>query len=254
MGRENPVHLGYPIATGNTAEIYLVENKIVKVFHDALPNTESMKEATKQEYAYSCGLPVPKILEVTKINGKQAIMMEYIKGETLGDLFFRDKERLEFYLNLSIDMQRKIHSVIPDSIELMQDKLTRQIESLTCINPRQKASLLNKLTSMSYEKRLCHGDFHLFNLIKCDNHVVILDWVDASSGDIRGDIYRTYLLYYQFSTELAKTYVRLYCERSGVLESDVMQWAPIIAAARLSEQVSSDNAEQLMEIVNSSLE
>ena len=46
--------LGNPIAKGNTAEIYLTDDKVVKLFKDYLPDTESMNEA-KQKYAYSCG-------------------------------------------------------------------------------------------------------------------------------------------------------------------------------------------------------
>jgi aminoglycoside phosphotransferase (APT) family kinase protein len=244
------MNLDNPIARGNTAKIYLSDNKIVKVFNDFLPDTESINEANKQKYAYSCGLPVPEILDVTKINGEQAIIMEYVKGETLGDLMFKDKEQAEYYLKISVDMQLEIHSIIPDAIEPMYDKLYRQIETVNKLDKRQKSYLLKKLESFSYENRLCHGDFHLYNLIKTDNQVVVIDWVDSTAGDIRADIYRTYLLYSQFSSELADMYLRLYCEKSGLLRSEVFQWAPIIAGARLSESVSSENSERLMEIIN----
>ena len=33
-------------------------------------------------------------------------------------------------------------------------------------------------------------DFHPFNLIMSNNNVKIIDWVDASSGDIRADLFR----------------------------------------------------------------
>lgn len=244
------MNLGNPIAKGNTAKIYLSENKIVKVFYDFLPDTESIKEANKQKYAYSCGLPVPKILDVTKINGKQAIIMEYIKGEILGELLFKDKEQAEYYLNISVDMQLEIHSIIPNSIESMYDKLYSQIETVNKLDKRQKSYLLKKMESITYENRLCHGDFHLFNLIKTDEQVVVIDWVDSSAGDIRADIYRTYLLYSQISSELADMYLRLYCEKSDLLRSDIFQWAPIIAGARLSESVSSENSERLLKIID----
>jgi aminoglycoside phosphotransferase (APT) family kinase protein len=244
------MNLGHPIAKGNTAKIYLLDNNIVKIFNNYLPDTESLNEANKQSYAYSCGLPVPEVLDVTKINGEQAIVMEYIKGETLGDLMFQDERKAEYYLNISVDIQFKIHSIKPDRIEPMHDKLSRQIEMATSLDKRQKSFLLEKLDSMTYEKRLCHGDFHLFNLIKTDNQVVIIDWVDSSAGDIRADIYRTYLLYSHFSPELADLYLRLYCEKSGLLRSDIFQWAPIIAGARLSENVSSENSDRLMKIVH----
>ena len=46
---------------------------------------------------------------------------------------------------------------------------------------------------------LCHGDFHLFNIIQdVKEDVYIIDWVDAVSGCPEADICRTYLLYIQF--------------------------------------------------------
>ncbi|MFN7249904.1 MAG: phosphotransferase family protein [Anaerobacillus sp.] len=244
--------LGFPIAKGNTAKIYHSDNKVVKVFNGFLPDMESINEANKQKYAYSCGLPVPEIYDVTKINGEQAIIMEYVKGETLGDLLYKDKERTEYYLAISVDMQLEIHSINanPEAIEPMYDKLYRQIETVNNLDRKQKSVLLNKLESFTYENRLCHGDFHLFNLIKTDNQVVVIDWVDSSAGDIRADVYRTYLLYSQVSSELADMYLRLYCEKSGILRSEVFLWAPVIAGARLSESVSTENSERLMRIIN----
>lgn len=88
--------IGNPIASGNTAEIYLYENKTVKVFKGHLPHTESTYEANKQRFAYSCGLSVPKVLDVMKIDGKQAIVMEYIEGNTIGELFFANMDQAEY--------------------------------------------------------------------------------------------------------------------------------------------------------------
>lgn len=70
------MNLGTPIAIGNTANIYLYNDRIYKVFNDYLPETVSFIESEKHKYAYSCGLSVPKIIDVTKIDGKQTIIME----------------------------------------------------------------------------------------------------------------------------------------------------------------------------------
>ena len=246
------MNLGTPIAVGNTAQIFLYENKIVKVFNDYLPHTEATYEANKQKYADSCGLSVPKIIDVRTIEGKQAIIMEHIHGKTIGDLLSENKDQAEYYLNLSVEIQRKIHMKEADALEPMSIKLSRQIESTPQLNKRQKQALLKKMDSIIYEKRLCHGDFHLFNLIlsESNNQVTIIDWVDASAGDLRADVYRTYLLYEQFSGELAERYLRLYCQTSGLSKDDIFQWAPIIAGARLSENVSSEKNDRLLKIVN----
>lgn len=132
----------------------------------------------------------------------------------------------------------------------MSNKLRQQLEAAPYLDKRQKGTLLKKLDSMTYENRLCHGDFHLFNLIMSDDKVTIIDWVDASAGDIRADVCRTYLLYSERATEVAELYLRLYCGKSGLSKDEILQWSPILAGARLAEKVSTENAERLMEIVN----
>ncbi|MFT8323576.1 MAG: aminoglycoside phosphotransferase family protein [Bacillus sp. (in: firmicutes)] len=242
--------LGNPIAKGNTATIYLYKDKIIKIFNDYLPDTESSYEANKQLYAYSCGLPVPEILDVTKIDGEQAIIMDYIKGKTLGALISENIDQAEHYMNIFIDTQQKIHKCSADSLPPMSQKLRRQIESASHLSEGTRTSLTQKLDSMKYETRLCHGDYHPFNLIISNNQVTIIDWVDSSAGDRRADIYRTYLLCSQISTKLADMYLRIYCEKTGLSKNDIFQWAPIIAGARLSENVSSEKTERLVAIVN----
>lgn len=101
------MNLGNPIAKGNTAEIYLFENKIVKLFNDHASEMQALYEANKQNYAYSCGLSVPKILKVTTINGKLAIVMEYVKGRTLGEMAAEGETKAELYMSMSVDIQQK---------------------------------------------------------------------------------------------------------------------------------------------------
>ncbi|MDO6655689.1 phosphotransferase family protein [Anaerobacillus sp. 1_MG-2023] len=243
------MELGHPIAAGNTAKIYIVQEKIVKVFREDLPEGTSFYEAEKQRYALSKGLPVPKVIEVTKIDGRQAIMMEKISGRTLGELLLENRNLAQHYMEMSIDIQQSIHRISADSFEPMTEKLTRQIGAADRLSQSQKTALFLKLSEMPVKKQLCHGDFHLFNLIM-DDQVTIIDWVDASAGDSRADVYRTYLLYTQFSSELAELYLQLYCIKSGLSKGEIMEWAPIIAGARLSEGVLSEDSERLLEIVD----
>ena len=243
--------LDNPFAFGNTANLYLYDDKIIKVFKKHLPPSEFLDEAKKQEYAYSLGLHVPKILEVTDIHGQQAIIMEYVIGKTVGELLINNLDRAENYINICVNVQKNIHAVEIDTelLEPMSKKLLRQIERVDHLNQTQKNTLLNRLDKMTYKPRLCHGDFHPFNLIMSDDKVYIIDWVDSSSGDIRADVYRTYLLFSQKSVDLADMYLAMYCKNTDLSRDEIFQWAPIIAAARLSENVSSESNKRLMEIV-----
>ncbi|MCU7663885.1 phosphotransferase family protein [Bacillus thuringiensis] len=243
--------LGNPIAKGNTAEIYLTDDKVVKLFKDYLPDTESMNEAKKQKYAYSCGLPVPNVFEVKKIQNRQAIIMEHVKGDNIGDLLLNNLNEAERYIGLCVNEQKKIHAICvnTDDMESMREKLERQIKSVHKLDEKQKENILNKLHSIKFEPRLCHGDLHPFNLIFSNGNVKIIDWVDATLGDIRADVFRTYLLYAQASVELAEMYLHIYCRNTGLSRDEIFQWAPIIIAARLTEKVSANNIELLNKLM-----
>jgi aminoglycoside phosphotransferase (APT) family kinase protein len=117
------------------------------------------------------------------------------------------------------------------------------------LTPAQKSNLQNKLNSLKVEARLCHGDFHPFNIIIGDSTVSVIDWVDASSGDVRTDVIRTYLLISEASGILADRYVEIYCSLTGISRDEIFHWLPIIAAARLSENVSEAEQKRLLDII-----
>lgn len=242
--------LGEPIAEGNTAIIYMSDGHVVKVFKDHLPSTEALKEAKKQKYARSCGIPVPRIIDVLTHEGKPALVMEYIKGRSIGERFTESPDHAERYLKRSVEVQVTMHSFPGDGLESMTEKLANQIASAPMIESVQKQKLIDLLKGFQYNPKICHGDFHLYNLIQSESDITIIDWVDASSGDPRADVYRTYLLYLQHSQELADLYLRLYCEKSGLEKEEILQWAPIIAGARLSEHVATEDVNRLLKIVN----
>nr|WP_114744809.1 aminoglycoside phosphotransferase family protein [Falsibacillus pallidus] len=244
------MELGTPFAKGNTADIYLWENKIVKLYKEHLPDNEAANEAEKQMAAYSTGLPVPKMWDVAKVNGRQVLIMEYVKGETLGQLLQKNEEKAKYYLSTSIDLQLNMHEKETNKLVDMSEKLRRQIENAPILTNEQKEALIKKLSTMTYEPKLCHGDFHLYNVVQSLENFTIIDWVDASSGDVRADVYRSYLLYSEVSSELAEAYLSIYCEKSGLSKTEIQEWAPIIAGARLAEKVSGENEQYLIGIVN----
>ncbi|WP_404407905.1 phosphotransferase family protein [Jeotgalibacillus malaysiensis] len=238
------------IANGNTASIHLIDHKVYKIFNKNLPSDEAIREARKQRYAYASGLRVPQVFDVVEMNGQQCIVMEHIQGRTLGELAFEEMNQMESYLRTSVGVQQQIHLVKADFIDPMLFKLQRQIESADFLNHIQKEALVKRLSDLSGESQLCHGDFHFYNLISSNNEIVILDWIDASAGNPAADVYRSYLLYTQVSDQIAELYLNLYCETSSIPRDEIIEWAPVIAGARLSEHVQSESPERLLEIVN----
>ncbi|WP_424475493.1 aminoglycoside phosphotransferase family protein [Oceanobacillus kimchii] len=247
--------LGELIAKGNTADIYAMDDKkVVKLFKPDFPGVEAEKEASKQQFAKKCGLHVPKIFDVTIINNRQAIIMEYMNATPLGEYILGQTKTVEEIMLICVKVQQHIHQIaVKDHlIESMSEKLEYQITNNAVLNKKQKRDLLKELNKIDYTAYLCHGDFHPFNVLidEKKDETIIIDWVDASAGDIRADVYRTYLLLSGSNQELADLYVNQYCSTSEITQDEVFQWGPIIAGARLFEVVPSENKQRLINVVN----
>ena len=66
--------------------IYKDGDTVLKVFDNDYSKADILNEALNQARIEETGLNVPKLLEVSKIDGKWAIRTEYIPGKTLAQL------------------------------------------------------------------------------------------------------------------------------------------------------------------------
>lgn len=230
------------LGEGNTARLYLWEDKALKVYGEKANPGEAEREAFKQRFAYERGLPVPQVFGTPETDGRQAVLMEYVSGPTLGDLYRADSSRLEEYVALSVEWQRRVHAIPAEGMPLLKNRVASKINEAPGLDSANKERLLFQLEGMPNGDKLCHGDYHLYNMILKEgqatdgaNRLAIIDWVDSSCGDFRADVCRTYLLYRAHSVELAEMHLRLYCQSSGIEREDILQWLPVLAAAKLVE-------------------
>ena len=185
----------------------------------------------------NAGLPIAKIHEVLNINNKIAIKMDYIEGVTLNECLLSDIDNANKYVDIMVDLQIETHS---RNIQLplsLNNKLKEKIIGNTDINESKKNQLLKILDRLPEGKSLCHGDFHGYNIIKHDNQYYIIDWIDATNGCANADVCRTYMLYSFYSPGLAELYLETYCTKTRKHKKDVLEWLPIIAAARLVKKM-----------------
>jgi aminoglycoside phosphotransferase (APT) family kinase protein len=113
-------------------------------------------------------------------------MMEYTEGKTLGERVIAKELSLDEVISLSVAVQQRLHDITVHSsdLEQMKAKLKQQINAADRLELLEKNKLIHQLEEVSGGDKLCHGDFHLFNLIVKNNRVTIIDRMDASIGDI----------------------------------------------------------------------
>lgn len=221
------------IAVRNNKTIYRDGDKCIKVFNEGFSKADVLNEALNQARIEGTGLSIPKVLEVTMIEGKWAIVSEFIKGKTLAQLMEEDPEKKDEYLNLLIDLQLEMHSKVCIHLNKLKDKMNRKI-SESNLDATTRYDLHTRLEGMPKHNKVCHGDFNPSNIIiREDGTPFILDWSHATQGNASADAARTYLLFWlNGDIEGAKKYLDLFCEKSNTAKQYVQKWMPIVAASQ----------------------
>lgn len=221
------------IAVRNNKTIYRDGDKCIKMFHEDFSKADVLNEALNLARIEETGLPIPKVLEVTVIGGKWAIITEYIEGETLASLMEKHPEKKDEYLEFFVDLQMTVHSKTSPLLSRWKDKMHRKI-SQADIMATTRYALHARLEEMPRSSKVCHGDFNPSNIvITKDGSPYILDWSHATQGNASADVARSYLLFWlNDDPEDAEKYLNLFCKKSDTPEEYVKQWLPIVAASQ----------------------
>ncbi|MCR4661007.1 MAG: phosphotransferase [Clostridia bacterium] len=213
--------------------IYVEGNKLVKMFDESFKKSDILNEALNQARVEETGLNIPKLLEVCKIDGKWAIIMDYIKGETLQSLMDKHPEKMDEYLEMFVNLQIEVHSKKAPLLNKLWDKMNRKIDETT-LDATTRYDLHTRLNTLPKHHKVCHGDFNPSNIIIGeDGKAYVIDWSHATQGNASADVARTYLLFnLKGEKELAEKYLNLFCKKTDTAKQYVQKWIPIVAASQ----------------------
>ena len=221
------------IAVRNNKTIYRDGDRVIKVFNAEYSKADVLNEALNQARIEETGLNIPKVLEVTMIEGRWAIASEYIKGKTLAQLMEENPDDKAKYIDLLVDLQMSVHAKTCPLLNKLKDKMSRKIAE-TDLDATTRYDLHTRLEGMPKHNKVCHGDFNPSNIIIADNGTpYILDWSHATQGNASADVARTYLLFWlNGDIEAAELYLDTFTAKSGTQKQYVQKWMPIVAASQ----------------------
>ena len=221
------------IAQRKHKTIYRDGDKTVKVFDTEYSKADVLNEALNQARIEETGLNIPKLLGVNMIDGKWAIVNEYIEGKTLTELMEENPEKKDEYIDLLVELQMEVHSKKSPLLTKLKDKMNRKI-SLSSLDATTRYELHTRLEGMPKHNKVCHGDFNPSNIIITeDGKAYILDWSHATQGNASADVARTYLLFcLNGDTDGAEKYLNAFCKKSDTAKQYVQKWMPIVAASQ----------------------
>lgn len=227
------MNLNTILAKRKNKTLYCDGDYCIKVFDADYSKADVLNEALNQARVEETQLNIPKVIEVSKIDGKWAITSEFIKGKTLAQLMEENPEKKDEYLEMFVDLQMKVHSKTCPMLNKLKDKMSRKLNEAD-LDETTRYELLTRLEGAPKHKKVCHGDFNPTNIVVTESGIpYIIDWAHATQGNASADVARTYLLFcLEGNTELAEKYLDLFCEKSNTKKQYVQKWLPIVAASQ----------------------
>ena len=263
---KNMNELENPIAIGRTAEIYSYgKGKVLKLFFSTTPQSWIDKEIEVGQYIQATQLPVPKIYESVKINGREGVVYERIEGPTLLHELGRKPWNVAKYAHLLANLHSQVHETpAPTSLENQREWATGGIPESNKLPKDLQESVLHSITSLPDGNQLCHGDFHPGNIILTHRGPIIIDWMTASKGIACGDVARTSVILEAAKAPegtpmlwllelirklLLDTYLKTYFQLRPDEEKSFTTWRAIMAANFLVDVSLPEEETTFMEII-----
>lgn len=213
--------------------VYRDGDRCLKVFGDNYTKADVLNEALNLARIEDTGLNVPKLLEVTTIEGNWTIVSEFIKGETLAYHMENEPEKYDEYMALFIDLQLEIHSKTCVGLRKLRDNLTRRIGDSPYLSATTKYDLCSRVNDMPRHNKVCHGDYNPSNIIiTSDGTPYIIDWSHSTRGNSAAEAAMTYLYFLLNKDNVAaEKYFEMFCEKNNTGKDYLLQWMPIAAAS-----------------------
>ena len=237
--------LGHKLGSGKDAEVYAYGEQVLKLFRSGASKAAAFKEAANLALLERLELPAPRVHSVGNFDGRWGLVMDRAVGPSFAERMATGSrsDTVREMAQLHWTLHEKPGFGLPSLIVRLQMNIGQADD----IDLASRERLLRQLDALPEGDRLCHGDFHPWNIHGAADGVKILDWQDASCGHPAADVCRSYVLIQSVDRVLAADYVEAYVRLSGVADSEIMAWLPVTAAARLSEGIlaEADNLRRL---------
>jgi aminoglycoside phosphotransferase (APT) family kinase protein len=225
-------------------------------------------EARIARAIHEAGIPSPAAGEIVKVDGRRGLVYERLEGiSMLQDMNARPWTLLKHARSLA-ELHVRINQQSITGLPLYKDHLNYDIGHAPHLNEELRSRVLALLEHLPSGENVCHGDFHPGNVLITKRGPVVIDWMTASAGSPWTDVARTSLLLTIGPKGAGKQvspiirmivglYYRAYLRRYKAFIQDtgneLSRWVPVIAAARLSEEIIPER-EALIKVVKEGIE
>lgn len=187
------------IGDGFYGTVYRVDPEtVVKVYKkpDCLDMVKREKELARK--AFVKGIPTAIPYDIVKIGDKYGSVFELLDCKSL-DKLIKEGESIEKLSKECVEILKKMHTteMNPGDLTNRKNEIIEMANSCKdYLNEETMKNLLTFINNIEDKNTMLHGDFHIKNLMKQDNEILIIDMDTLSYGNPIfefGAMYATYI-------------------------------------------------------------
>ncbi|MGN7760761.1 phosphotransferase [Paenibacillus sp. 22594] len=275
--------LGMKLGEGGCAEIYEWEDKskVIKLAKSHTAMEALANEFGNTQAVWEKGLTVPRPYELTEVDGYPGMVTERIYGESLMERF------MQLFMQSSADRAwtdsddeniritarslSSIHSHVIPSMPPQREALRWHLHSARYLTLDEKKRVVERLDRLPVKHQLCHGDPNPGNILMRDSEPVVIDWMDASTGNPEADL-AEYIIMIRYSVlppglpvdvpgffdsvreHIISVFSEEYERLTGLAYREVEQWLVPLAARKLNVgSIGEEEKQRLLEFIRAEL-
>jgi Ser/Thr protein kinase RdoA (MazF antagonist) len=252
------------VGQGREAEIFAWgPGRVLRLARTGALRDDIRREHVALQAAQRCGAPAPAVYEQIDVDGRPGLVLERLNAHDLLEGLVRRPWEVALLPWVLARVQASLHGLAaPAELPELRAEVAGRLRS--GLVPHALRDLAQRaLQKLPDGDRLCHGDFHPGNVMRrSDGDYVLIDWKAAARGDPAADVARTRLLIVgawipglgsrtlqrplaPFRYALYASYRAAYAHWHHLERGAVTAWLPVLAAARLSYDISQERASLL---------
>jgi len=223
---------GEKVGSGMSAIVYARDGIVAKVYREVLSRRQVFQEAFTLAAVGEQGIPVPEVYGVETFLGRTTLIMEQVKGESLGDTMLKAPDKTGECLDKVVELQVAMHKVNSASFRPIKLVLAGNIYGAPGLDDAGRRKLIAMLEKLPEGFAVLHGDFHGGNIIFDGTCHKIIDWAEVAIGDPAADVARSYMDYLMMRREdLGEMHLARYLAATGISRMRVLDWLPVMAGS-----------------------
>lgn len=175
------------VGEGAHGEVYRIDgDTIVKVYRPSVSLDAIRREKKLAKWAFVKRLPTAISFDIVRVGDRYGVVYKMLNARSASDYVRESEENLEDFIQKSVELMNRIHSieVMPGELPDMKKQSLEWTEKCRQYMPSDICDRIKALTEEIPDSHtLLHADFHLKNIMVSGSSLMLIDMDTLCVGD-----------------------------------------------------------------------